>query len=166
MTNKPGRLRALTDDDLTRACQLRATAQTLILATSDASGAPLASYAPFVVRAGALYVFVSQLAAHHHNLARLGPVSALIIADERAASQPFARMRLTLRCHVHFIDRQDHVWAATLDAFEARFGNIVTTLRSLADFDLVRLDVSDGTFVQGFGKAHRLAPTALQRLLA
>lgn len=150
------RTQPLADADAAQAVALLASAASLVLASSDRSGQPLASYAPFVAHDGALYVFVSRLAAHHTNLIREAPVSAMIIEDEAHTRQPYARRRITFECTLAAIGRDSARFRPALDALEARFGEIVATLRQLGDFDLMALTPHAGSFVQGFGKAHRL----------
>lgn len=151
--------------DAATATHLVSRTASLILASSDRDGEPLASYAPYVACDGALYVFVSRLAAHHANLELARPVSVMIIDDEARSPQVFARLRLTMSCVVNRIEREDAHFARVLDALERRFGNIVATLRGLADFELQVLRPTRGTFVQGFGRAHRLDATELAGIL-
>lgn len=144
---------------------LLTTTRSLMLATLGADGNPEASYAPFVRDAeGCLYVFVSRLSRHTANLAARRPLSVLLIEDEAACRQIFARKRLSYRCVAEPVapDSADH--GPRLAQFAARFGEVVEVLRGLPDFVLFRLRPQEGTFVLGFGQAYRLGGPALDRL--
>ncbi len=49
------------------------------------------------------------------------------------------------------------------NSFKDRFGAIISTLRELSDFKLVRLTPDHGTFVKGFGQAYRLEGARLDK---
>lgn len=138
---------------------LRETCRSIVLATVAADGVPDASYAPYVVEpgsTGALLILVSRLARHTTNLLQSRTGSAMLIEDESATGQIFARRRITLSCRVEPIERRTAAWTSGLAALEARHGAIVATLRDLADFELLRLVPERGTLVLGFGRAFRL----------
>ena len=138
-----------------------------MLSTVNADGTPHASYAPFVMDDSyQLYLLTSGLSAHTHNLSRTGQASILLMEDEGQTPQIFARQRLTYDCRVTPIDRQSHVWEAQLTQLEARFGDIVTMLRQLEDFQLFQLSPHRGRFVMGFGAAYAVDPNNLSQLQA
>ena len=130
-----------------------------MLATADADGVPDASYAPFVDAGGhdgALLILVSGLARHTANLLQRRRVSVMLIEDESAAGQIFGRRRVTYACRVEPVVRDSAAWKSGLDALQARHGAVVTMLRDLKDFQLLRLVPEGGSLVLGFGKAWRL----------
>lgn len=129
----------------------------LMLATVDAQGNPLASYAPYVRDTGGdFYVFVSRLAEHAANLLAQGRASVMFIESETTARQPFARKRAVFSCDAAAEERTSALGRAILDRFRARFGEVIGVLEGLADFELVRLRPHTGRFVVGFGRAYRL----------
>jgi hypothetical protein len=129
----------------------------LMLATADESGRPEASYAPFVRdEHGRFYVFVSELSRHTANLAAGRPVSVLIIEDEQASRQIFARLRVTYYCAAHSIERGSARWLELMDRFQQRFGEVMDLLRDLTDFTLFEIDPLEGQLIRGFGQAYRL----------
>jgi putative heme iron utilization protein len=140
-------------------------ARTLHLATVGVDGTPEASYAPFVIHDGAFFVHLSALASHVANLRASPRAGVLLIRDESACEELFARPRLGARCHVHEEPRGSACWEAVLDAFERRFGETAAAVRTLADFGLFRLDPLDGRVVAGFAQARRLDAAALVALL-
>ena len=137
----------------------------VILATVDDAGEPDASYAPSVVDpAGCFHVFVSALARHARNLQANRRASVLLIESEADAANVFARRRLTWDCRAEAVDREQAQWGQILDVFAARFGALVTTLRQLADFQLMRLVPVSGRYVRGFGQAFSLEGPSLERI--
>jgi heme iron utilization protein len=134
------------------------------MATCGPDGEPEASYAPYIEVGGDLYVFVSALSTHTANLIETGRASVLFIEDETRAVHPFVRRRLTLQCRVEEIARDEDGYGGILDLFEARFGGLVATLRSLADFHLLRLHPERGRYVKGFGKAFAIDDVGLARI--
>lgn len=136
-----------------------------MVSTVNADGTPHASYAPFVMDdLHQIYLLTSGLSAHTPNLLRTGRASVLIIEDESQTQQVFARQRLTYDCHVAPIDRQSEPWETQMAQFEARFGDIITMLRQLEDFQLFHLSPQSGRFVMGFGAAYGVDPNNLGQL--
>ena len=132
--------------------------RSLILATMNPDGSPLASYAPFIVDVRRqFYIFISQLAAHTGNLRRTGRASIMLIEDEQAAAQIFARRRVTFQCQASLVPRDNDEGAAVLAEYEARFGQMVGLLTSLPDFELFRLEPQSGSLVLGFGQAYEIS---------
>lgn len=139
--------------------------QSLVLSTVNAAGIPHASYAPFVINAARqVYLLISGLSIHTHNLLTTQRASVMWLEDEAQCQQIFARRRLTYDCTVTVIKRDTEQWEAIADQFEARFGAMVKTLRSLGDFQLVCLTPQGGRFVMGFGAAYRINGDELDRL--
>lgn len=155
MTMKPD-APANTSDSLgaarARARDLLHTVRSLMLGTIDAAGMPLVSYAPFARDdSGDLLIAVSALAAHQPALAAADRVSVMLIEDEAAARQVFARTRLTLDCKIKPSPgpARHEVFAA----LRGRFGEIADLLEGLGDFHAYRLTPRRGQFVTGFGAA-------------
>jgi len=143
---------------------LREGARTVQLATIDADGLPRCSYTPFACdEDGALLVFISDLSAHTGDLLSTPRCSAMLIADEAASSEVYARLRVTWACRAEAIERDDPGWGPRLDILKARQGKLVELLKTLADFRLFRLVPESGLFVMGFGQAYRLHGEALDR---
>ncbi len=100
--------------------------QSLLLATINKDGTPLASYTPYVVdEQNQFYIFVSQLAAHTANLQQREQVSLMLIEDEGAAKQIFARQRLTYQCRVSSVGRSTPEWDLVMEQYQTRLGKMV-----------------------------------------
>ena len=138
--------------------QLLSQTRSLILATTNPDGAPLTSYAPFIVDEQRQFtIFTSQLAGHTANLQRTGQASVMLIEDEAETTQIFARQRVTFQCRASLIRRDSEEGAAALADYEARFGKMVGLLKSLPDFQLFRLQAQSGSLVIGFAQAYTLS---------
>ncbi len=142
--------------------------ETLLMATANADGKPLASYAPFVTGPDqAFYIYVSELSQHTRDLDETGAASVLFIEDEGDTNQPFARKRLVLDCRADPISRDSNEWRQVLNRFSERFGEVMDLLKPLADFKMFRLAPKEGVYVRGFGKAYRFSggvPTDLEHI--
>lgn len=138
--------------------QLLSQTRSLILATISPDGSPLTSYAPFIVNEQRqFYIFTSRLAAHTANLQRTGQASVMLIEDEAAITQIFARQRVTFQCQASLIPRDNQEGQAALADYEARFGKMVGLLKSLPDFQLFKLQPQSGSLVTGFAQAYALS---------
>jgi putative heme iron utilization protein len=156
MTNQPD---AKADIETVRQAyqQLLSQTESLILATTNHDGTPRASYAPFIVdEQRQFYIFTSRLAAHTTNLQRTGQASIMVVEDEAAATQIFARQRVTFQCQANLVPPNSAEGEVALTQYEARFGKIVGLLKSLPDFQLFKLQPQSGTLVLGFGQAYEL----------
>lgn len=130
--------------------------KSLIIASVNGEGQPLASYAPFYRDAdGTFYIFVSTLSAHTANLEN-GIADILIIEDESASRQIYARNRVNFSCTSRLVEPEKPEHANGLDGLELRHGEILSTLKELADFRLYALQPVTGTFVRGFGQAYTI----------
>lgn len=149
------------DDMLAEAAEqyetLLQTKKSVILATVNSAGIPDASYAPAIRDSdNRFYVYVSALSRHTSCLKSGRPVSLMVIEDEHASVQLFARQRVTFTCHPELIQRDSDEFNATLDRMHQDLGDLVDTLRQMIDFDLFRLSPSAGRLVTGFGRAFKL----------
>ena len=106
---------------------------------------------------GHFTIFTSQLAAHTANLQRTGQTSVMLIEDEAATTQIFARQRVTFQCRTSLIPRNSDEGESLLAQYVARFGKMVGLLKSLPDFQLFKLQPQSGSMVIGFAKAYTLS---------
>lgn len=135
-----------------------------MLATVNADGWPLASYAPFALdQAKNFYLFVSTLSQHTANLARSGQASLMLIADEAQSLQVFARQRLTFSCRATPLARDSEAWSGASLLYEARFGDFFQLVRDFSDFQMFRLTPEQGWLVAGFGQAYEISGAALDQ---
>ena len=124
----------------------------LCISTVDEEDWPSISYAPFVVDENrSYYVFLSDLAKHTSCLRESGKASVMFIEDEGTSKQIFARTRVVFQCHVFEMKPSSESTVQILETMQSRFGELMSTLRSLPDFHLFRLKPLGGSFVMGFG---------------
>lgn len=125
----------------------------LTLATLGEDG-PLASYAPFIWHQQAVFLFISALAPHTRNLQQNRLCSALLLDDSESnnGSNNFARLRMGISATTEFIDSKAPEWANAITEFESRHGKTIHVLAELPDFYLVKLSVTNGSLIEGFGK--------------
>jgi len=136
--------------------QVLSAQRALNLATVDARGMPRSSYAPYYrPETGDFYILVSTLTPHTMNLER-GDAGILIIEDEQACSQIYARVRLQFQCSSHEIAGETGEFRRSVNGLRGRHGAIIDTLLDLSDFRMFRLTPYSGRFVKGFGQAYRL----------
>ena len=151
------RFRELTGETAEEAAAFLASFKTLQMATASAAGEPEASYAPFVRTAdNAFCICVSDLSRHTGHLVATARASVLVVEDESASPQLFARRRLVFECDAGQVARGSERWHALMDRFERKFGEVVQLIRPLADFRMFALAPRRGVFVKGFGQAYRI----------
>ena len=152
-------------DPRLEAARLIATQTWCALGTVDPVGVPSVTYVPFAVVDGAFGVVVSRLAAHTASLLARRPASILLVGDELPPSDAYTRARFTIGVRpapqIAGSKAADAVWSA----LAARQGATVGILRTLPDFDAVRLEPLDGRLILGFASAHDLAAGAIVEML-
>ncbi|RRJ82390.1 HugZ family protein [Aestuariirhabdus litorea] len=156
-------------EELPPSAQFKAFLQTrnsLMLATLDSDGMPLASYAPCYCDQESFFVFLSELAPHTAPLLKGGALSILLIEDEAQCNNPFRRVRLSCQARVQPIVRESEHWAPLIAQLQQRLGKTVQLLKQLGDFHLFRITPTHGTFVSGFGHAYRVQGLDSQSLEA
>ena len=128
--------------------------QSLILATVDAEGNPVSSYAPFVLIDGSFYIYVSYMAKHTKNLQDRKKASVMFIEDETTGKQIYARTRLTMNSEANLIEKENPLFAQAIDGLKERHGKVVDVLAEMTDFVLIELKPQRGAYVNGFGSAY------------
>ena len=88
----------------------------------------------------------------------------MFIEPEEQAENIFARKRLTFDCDVEYVVRESQDWMRIMSLFDDFAGELMETLRMLADFQLIRLKPNSGLFVIGFGKAYEIYGEKMDQL--
>jgi len=134
----------------------RETAQSLQLATlSDTQ--PHVSYSPFAYTEAGYFILISDIAQHGQNLKESNSVAAMMIDDESTSKSIHARRRLSFESKAQLIDKCSALGEQAIAALHTRFGDIITQLSALGDFNLYQLVPIKGRYVKGFGKAFDLS---------
>lgn len=135
--------------------------KSLQLSSITTEGLPYASYAPFALGESCLYVLVSEIAVHAVNLQRNPVASILIIEDEDAADELFARKRVNYSVKSLMLDTASEEWLNGVNILANRHGDRIHKLSELEDFKLFKLTPTAGRYVKGFGRAYAFKGEAL-----
>lgn len=130
--------------------------QSAFIASLNKDGLPHASYAPFVYFDDDLYILISGLAAHTQYLIAHPHLSLMVVADESASDEVFARLRVSYDMVSEVIPRESDTWHQGIEHLHGRFGERIVQLSQLGDFVLFKLSPKAGRFVKGFGRAYEL----------
>lgn len=126
----------------------------VILSLIDEEGRPFTSYAPFVMKDGKFYIYISQIADHYNLMEKNEFADAFFIADEAETPNKFAAERARWLCTSANIGNEGYEDIFAL--FNESFGEkMVDVLRGL-DFSLFELTPIKGRYVVGFGLAFDL----------
>lgn len=128
--------------------------KSVILASVNAEGTPNSSYAPFVHIDKTFYILVSFMAKHTQNLADGRKTSVMIIEDESATKQIYARERLTFEATTTNVERDSETWNAVVGKLKEAHGKVVDVIADMKDFILIGLHPVKGSYVNGFGSAY------------
>ena len=142
---------------------LREVSSSVQLATINSDNQPEASYAPCVWHRGDCFLFLSGLSSHSANLLN-NPRISLLLLEQDAPANAFARKRASLHGSATEIGRDDELFARIMDLFHQSFGKVMQLIEPLPDFRLFRVKLEQGSFVRGFGQAYRLEGEGLERL--
>jgi putative heme iron utilization protein len=143
---------------------LRESLKTVQVASTDTSGIPEASYAPYVWIETACYLYLSALARHTTNLMTNPAIGLLFIEAEEKTRNLFARRRIILQGEVEIVARESPQFAIVMTEFKSRFGDFINVIESLQDFQLFKVDPTTGRFIRGFAQAFELTGPGLSNI--
>lgn len=128
------------------------------LATLDAKGEVLCSYAPLIQTKNGDYIYISEVGSHYASI-KTNPnnIEVLFLEDESKAASVILRKRLRFRVKAAFIERGAE-FDSIYDEFERQTGGSggIKTIRTMLDFHLIKLNYKNGSFVKGFGQAYNI----------
>ena len=126
----------------------------LILATVNTEGHPLASSTPFVTKGENFYIFISnKLSPHTQNLLGCSTANILLVEDESLCRNNFARARMNLNVDAQTVSRDSEEFLEIIDLIQEKHGSTVELLKGMADFIMFRLVPAEARLVLGFGQA-------------
>jgi putative heme iron utilization protein len=130
--------------------------KTILLTARGESDQPEMGVTPFIRHGDALFIYPSRLSAHVRAVLARGQGQFLLIEDEQAAQNIWARVRLKFDADIDEIARQDALFAPLCDAFAAAHGPTMGVIRDFTDFHMLRLRPRSGVLVTGFARAYRV----------
>lgn len=129
--------------------------KSVILATIDKFGEPLASYSPYVEENGKIYMYLSDLSEHKQNIIQNKKVSVFYIEDENTAKMIAVRERLTYKGIGNIVE--DKVLESKIQSqFVEKHGKTYETLPAMHGFSLIEVSLMLGRYVFGFGNAYEI----------
>jgi|GEM_PF-265758 len=131
--------------------QLVGGMKSIFLSTIGLDGSPFLSYAPFVEHEGKVYIYLSRIAEHYQNMENNPAVDVMLVADESATKNIFARERARFKGQAANVGNEgfEDVFAK----FEEKFGAPTFKMLRTLDFSLFELTLANGRYVIGFGQA-------------
>ena len=136
---------------------LLATAQTLVVTVTGDDGVPDMSTSPYLRDDdGAIYIYSSALSAHLRALIGGNASRFMLIADETASQNIWARLRLKFQADIAVIERDSPAFTAMADRMEPHFGPTMTLIRQFRDFHMVKITPRTGVIVTGFASAYHV----------
>jgi heme oxygenase (biliverdin-IX-beta and delta-forming) len=126
---------------------------------------PEAALLPFAVSDDwqSLYVQASGLARHARGLQTGARVGVLVHAMDTPEADPMQLARLSVQASVSVIDRAGDAFAPAAARFVRRFPRAEMTLQ-LGDFNLYRVTLGRGRYVEGFARAFNVGPETFMAL--
>ena len=135
---------------------------TLLMAVKDADGAVEMGVTPFIQHDEAIFIFPSQLSRHVRALLAQTHGQFMLIADETATTNQWARKRLKFNANIEVVSRGSDEFATLCDMFAERHGPTMDVIREFTDFHMLRLRPTNGVMVLGFAAAYALDGATLQ----
>lgn len=129
-------------------------AQKSVIISSDLGEHCVASYSPFIREGETFYVLISEIPVHYKAIfANPQKVQILFLQDESAAKTIFARARVSFNVKATL---NDEIRAEMIAKFRAKFPDEspLDMIEKMADFHIVKFEISKGRAVFGFGAAY------------
>ena len=130
--------------------------KSLYIASVDSQGEPHSSTSPFVLNDKKIYLLLSELSLHCQNILNQKKISILVVQDENAADEIFARTRVSWSVKHTEILRETETFNKILGLMKNQLSPVVQMLKGLKDFHLFELEPHSGRLILGFGKAYSL----------
>ncbi|MBC2854901.1 pyridoxamine 5'-phosphate oxidase family protein [Cetobacterium sp. 2A] len=130
--------------------------KSVIIGTVSIDGGVDLTYAPYLKLDGENYIYISEIGDHFSNLKNKEQIfEIMFLEDESECVSPVVRKRVRFNVNAEFLPR-DEEFEKVLDSFEEKVGKHMKITRNMKDFHLVKLNILNGRFVKGFGKAYKI----------
>ncbi|TLD80862.1 HugZ family heme oxygenase [Helicobacter sp. MIT 05-5293] len=133
----------------------------ILIASINAEGEAICSYAPLIQIHNQLYIYISEVAEHFSSIqANPSKIEIMFLEDECKAKSVILRKRLRYRANARFVERDTQEFNDALKALESLMGGAggIKTIKTMTDFHLIALETKKGRFVKGFGQAYDILP--------
>lgn len=141
--------------------QLLADARSLIIAAGSGDDLEMGTV-PFIIEQQSFYIFTSELSAQTKAILAGQPAQFMIVADEQASQNIWARQRLIFQAARVVIARDDPEFDRLCDQIGDQHGPVMALIKPFQDFHLIRLTPIAGRLVLGFAAAYHLSGAGLQ----
>lgn len=129
-------------------------AQTVLVSVTGDDGIPDMGTSPFWRdEMGHFYIYTSELSAHVKALIAGNAARFMLIADEGASQNIWARVRVKFTAHHEVIARDSLAFQRIADKMEPEFGPTMALIRQFSDFHMVKITPIAGVIVTGFASA-------------
>lgn len=130
--------------------ELFETKLTASISTCNKDGTPWSSTTPYCTIEDKIYIFISSIAEHYHNLMENPKICVMVVQDTCEAPNPFVLLRATFKGEAKKLDDvSDVVW----ENFNQRFSEeLLNRLKSM-NFCMFEIPINNGRHVTGFGSA-------------
>lgn len=108
---------------------------------------------PFIRKEGRFYIFSSHLSSHTRHILEGAPAQFLLIEDESASQNIWARVRLKFSAEISEIHRKDAGFDSICDDIRQAHGPVMDMIRNFTDFHLFSITPVSGVLVTGFAAA-------------
>ncbi|MCR4941165.1 MAG: HugZ family heme oxygenase [Campylobacter sp.] len=150
--------------------EFKAEFDSVAIASLDANGKVVCSYAPIIQSKLGDFIYISQVAEHFSSIcANPQNLEIMFLQDESKAASPIVRKRLRYKASAEKIERESETFNTVFDEFEAKIGSSrgVAQVRKMADFQMFKLHLGTGRAVFGFGQAYdingdKISPAQLE----
>lgn len=125
-----------------------------VIISSDLGERCIASYAPFIRKNSEFYILISDVPVHFNSITKNPEkIQIMFLQDEKEAATIFARRRVSFDAKATL---RDDIRKEILQDFEVKFGKepAFATIKNMIDFHIVKIEISKGRLVNGFGAAY------------
>lgn len=131
-------------------------ARSILIAVGNQNNGPEMGVSPVIRHEGDFFVYTSHLARHVRAMIDQKTAQCMLIEDEEAAQNIWARRRLKFVAHIDEVERGDALFGVLCDLFSATHGPTMQVISNFSDFHMLRLEPVSGVMVLGFAKAYEL----------
>ena len=135
--------------------------RTIIMTALTDEDAPEMGVTPLISYDGGLFIYPSRLSSHVRALLTRRHGQFLLLEDEAAAQNIWARKRMKFNASIEDISRDDPRFGPLCEEFAKRHGPTMDLIRDFSDFHMLKLTPLSGVLVTGFANAYAVSDADL-----